>query len=792
MIHSRHVRTGFLLIASISCWLLFASCRDADTTAPTSNGGPVVTLQQITGIWIHIATAIAPNNGATTTNLLETFEYLTIASDRCTFSTGSYNDYYPIGKTRWLYNNLFIFNFSNYYPSFSHSDSMYMSVQLTGNVMRTEWTPIGQSTNTKYADLWIRSNALDQIILGVTRSSNYSALSNRSIYNFSSGYNDSVATSDQYGFFSIQTLQSYPDVGIINGSSRRHGVYRSISSINSCRLIDIAINTGSIVGTISPVYSKFGRSVTISTIPKTDSITLSRNETQSGNYQLLNIPSGSFEVVVSGFGFETNRQAVTLPDNQTDTVNFTMRPSPYGALKIVATDSLSGNGIHLQNVDMHFAIGSNYVSLYNTDSIAYVDSIPSGTLQINAYTSGYNSKTYSATILAGDTTTLNVILNHSYCRLTGVLNDELTDQPVASARVVLLGTSDSTDTDSDGNFQFDRVETGERFLRVEKAGYVTDSILINCYGNGTYHITATINPLICFDRAALQGHSDQVNCVAFNRQSTMLASGSDDNRILIWSTSTHALLQTIASDAYEVTCLSFTADGNFLAAGTWNGSVKLWRVSDGALIRTFPQQPSRITDLAIDPTDTRLAVVAYTSDSLKFYRLADGTLDRAVHSESNLHSVQFNPSGTRVICTSNTTVPIFRVDDGSNYYTFSDLYPIAATYSTSGTKLAIASNTDHRIKIYRSIDLTSLNTISLSSNQLLAYKALTFHPNGKVIGAISEGSLLFWECSDNSALYQTVESGSNGLTSLAISPDGGYVAAGGSDNSVWIWKSHGE
>lgn len=67
-------------------------------------------------------------------------------------------------------------------------------------------------------------------------------------------------------------------------------------------------------------------------------------------------------------------------------------------------------------------------------------------------------------------------------------------------------------------------------------------------------------------------------CLAFNRDGTLLASGSG-SKILLWNPDSHVLLATLEGHSQDVTSLAFSAEGGILATGSNDQTMRLWDVT---------------------------------------------------------------------------------------------------------------------------------------------------------------------------------------------------------------------
>ena len=80
------------------------------------------------------------------------------------------------------------------------------------------------------------------------------------------------------------------------------------------------------------------------------------------------------------------------------------------------------------------------------------------------------------------------------------------------------------------------------------------------------------------DSADLLGHSDSVVSVKFSPEGTILATGSYDSTIRLWSTTTASLIATIDETGSEIEIIVFHPTQSVLVAGCADGSVWVWSI----------------------------------------------------------------------------------------------------------------------------------------------------------------------------------------------------------------------
>ena len=77
----------------------------------------------------------------------------------------------------------------------------------------------------------------------------------------------------------------------------------------------------------------------------------------------------------------------------------------------------------------------------------------------------------------------------------------------------------------------------------------------------------------------LKGHAGTVTSVAFSPSGKILASGSVDQRVRLWDTTTGKLLHTFSNHTSKISALAFARD-DVLASGSSDGTVFIWNLGN--------------------------------------------------------------------------------------------------------------------------------------------------------------------------------------------------------------------
>jgi WD40 repeat protein len=85
--------------------------------------------------------------------------------------------------------------------------------------------------------------------------------------------------------------------------------------------------------------------------------------------------------------------------------------------------------------------------------------------------------------------------------------------------------------------------------------------------------------------AVLEGHTDQVWCLAFSPDGARLATASWDTTTRLWDTANAKQVVVLEGHAHGIRALAFGPDGDRLATGSWDMTARLWGNSNAEFHR---------------------------------------------------------------------------------------------------------------------------------------------------------------------------------------------------------------
>ncbi|OUL28563.1 caspase family protein [Nostoc sp. 106C] len=295
----------------------------------------------------------------------------------------------------------------------------------------------------------------------------------------------------------------------------------------------------------------------------------------------------------------------------------------------------------------------------------------------------------------------------------------------------------------------------------------------------------------------LKGHITSVTSVGFSPDSKLLASGTEDGIVTLWSIDGEQLW-TIQGHSTEldseninigtVGSVSFSPDGKTIVS---NGdTTKLWSL-DGKLKTTFKVSGNA----SFSPDGKMLILVDYHAITL--WDLNGNALGRHPINGDISNSISFSPDGKTIAWASRDGIIKLWNLDGNELTTINGRGSVnSVSFSLDGKTLA-AGNGDGSIKLW-SLSKEPLTTLKLDN----LINCFSFSPDGKTIALGGFKKVTIWSLDGKQlktfevAPNASDTESSNQVESLSFSPDGKSLAASANfiiqlwslENGKELWK----
>lgn len=306
----------------------------------------------------------------------------------------------------------------------------------------------------------------------------------------------------------------------------------------------------------------------------------------------------------------------------------------------------------------------------------------------------------------------------------------------------------------------------------------------------------------------LQGHSGTVTAVAFSPDGKVLASCSSyANVIMLWHTSTGELWRALEGHTSPVRTAVFSPDGEMVASGSEDETIKLWNTTSGELTQTLNSSSEivgKITALAFSQDHNSIASASDSnktnSYSITFWNIETGGFRVILRGPSNpQYQATFSPDGKWAVLVlrdenAEKDIVIRLLDMETRHHEpifrkMSESF-IALPAFSKDSKFVVAAST-HRSPFLVQIQLWSREERKVQSNfKGQAFTtAIAFSPDQRfVASATSDANVEV--CNITTGDKKHVFTGNDGwVTAVAFSPAGKVVAAGSGNGHVRLWDT---
>ncbi|NES07041.1 MAG: hypothetical protein F6K22_32125, partial [Okeania sp. SIO2F4] len=283
------------------------------------------------------------------------------------------------------------------------------------------------------------------------------------------------------------------------------------------------------------------------------------------------------------------------------------------------------------------------------------------------------------------------------------------------------------------------------------------------------------------ERNRLEGHKDGVNSVCFNPSGTLIASGSRDNSLKLWSLSGREL-KTFTGHSDRIHRICFHPDGQILASAGSDSTIKLWSIDGTELQSLTTGHTDLVSSVSFSPDGQTLASGSF-DQTIKLWSLDGRELQTLIGHNNRVSSVSFSPDGQTIASASaDKTIKLWSLD-GRELKTFiGHTYNVnSVSFSPDGQTIASGSS-DTTIKLWN-LDGKELKTFRGHRDWV---NAVSFSPDGQILASASADKIIkFWNIKKE---VQTFRGHSNRIYGVSFSPDGQTIASASRDNTIRLWR----
>ncbi|AKG21049.1 WD40 repeat domain-containing serine/threonine-protein kinase [Calothrix sp. 336/3] len=301
-------------------------------------------------------------------------------------------------------------------------------------------------------------------------------------------------------------------------------------------------------------------------------------------------------------------------------------------------------------------------------------------------------------------------------------------------------------------------------------------------GNNSWHCVQT-----------LTGHPVAVRSLAISPNGQMLASGSDDNTIKLWSLSSGSLLKTLSSPSGILrqstwfTSLGFSPDSQILYSGSLDKSLKAWDCNTGKIIRSLKAHADSVMAIALT-SDGKILATGSRDNMIRLWQLPVVYQVRSTKAHTDaISTLAITPDNQTLVSGSrDNTIKIWNLGKGNLLHTLTGhtdwIYSLAIT---PNGKILASGSRDMTIHLW---DMETRSKTHILNGHTDWVTTLAIHPQGNILVSGSrDKTIKLWDL-EHGQLIDSLTGQAESIHAVIFSPDGSSIISSSHDGVIKVWQ----
>ncbi|KAG8215380.1 WD40-repeat-containing domain protein [Butyriboletus roseoflavus] len=293
----------------------------------------------------------------------------------------------------------------------------------------------------------------------------------------------------------------------------------------------------------------------------------------------------------------------------------------------------------------------------------------------------------------------------------------------------------------------------------------------------------------------LQGHTDDVMCVAYSPDGSQVVSGSADRTMRVWNPTTGQHVATPSQlHTAAISSVAYSPDGCHIVSASRDRTIRVWDAKTGQCIAGPLQEHTQpVTCVAYSPNGEHIA----SGSNDKTIRIWSANTGHCVvglfqgHTDS-VNSLAYSHDGCQIVSGSrDTTIRIWNAYTGQCVADpllghTSSIFSVA--YSPDGSHIVSGSH-DNTIKIWNLT--TGKCEVNLFQGHIHRINSVAYSPDGRhIVSASSNFTIMIWNADNGQHVAGPIQGHTGPVTSAIYSSDGSYIVSGSWDKTVRVWNAN--
>lgn len=282
---------------------------------------------------------------------------------------------------------------------------------------------------------------------------------------------------------------------------------------------------------------------------------------------------------------------------------------------------------------------------------------------------------------------------------------------------------------------------------------------------------------------------------AVTADGTRLATAHDDGSIILWDVKNARPTRRFDGHAGTVSSLAFDASGTRLASAGYDATVRVWDVATGESLHVLNGNGSRLTSVCISPDGQRVISGGYDK-TVRLWNLQQPDAEPLLFNshETTVRAAAFSPDGQHFATGDDAgTLNVWNTADPADVKTVDAHHGALRTlaFSPDG-QLIVTGGDDGGVKLWATESLEQrelYGETDVRARHTAPVTAVVFSPDGRLLAtADRQGEIQVGERSstDDPAVLDVDD---DEIIRLAFLPDAAALLSVGRDRTVHFWRS---